>query len=69
MKKNIKEELKNMAQQDLLNRANEIRKELFLVRMKKVSNPEKNTALEKGLRKKLACALTFLRQRELHGEP
>ena len=62
MKKSLKEELKQLAPNELAARATDIRKELFLIRMKKISSPEKNTALEKGLRKKLACALTFLKQ-------
>lgn len=68
MKKNLKDELKKMEEKELSVRADEIRKELFSLRMKKVSNPEKNTALERTLRKRLACTLTFLRQRGLHGE-
>lgn len=66
MKKNLKNELKQMASQELMVRAHEIRKELFVLRMKKISNPEKNTALERNLRKSLACTLTFLKQKELH---
>lgn len=68
MKKNLKNDLKQMGFDDLQNHVQGIRKELFLLRMKKLTNPEKNTALERNLRKGLACALTFLNQRELHGE-
>ncbi|MBP7854744.1 50S ribosomal protein L29 [Candidatus Babeliales bacterium] len=47
--------------------AEEIRKELFLLRMKKFSSPDKNTALPRILRKKLAKALTAVRQKESYG--
>ncbi|MBI2352680.1 50S ribosomal protein L29 [Candidatus Dependentiae bacterium] len=66
MKKNSKTELKQMSSKDLMIRAQEIRKELFVLRMRKISNPEKNTALGKSLRKRLACTLTFLNQKGLH---
>ncbi len=68
MKKNLKNELKQMGIQDLVLRAHEIRKEIFVLRMKKVSNPEKNTALVKSLRKSLACTLTFLNQKDIHAQ-
>ncbi|HSW76732.1 MAG TPA: 50S ribosomal protein L29 [Candidatus Saccharimonadales bacterium] len=67
MKKNLKNELKQMALESLRIRAEEIRKEMFLLRMKKFSTPEKNTALARSLRRNLACVLTFVRQKELHG--
>lgn len=66
MKKNLRNELKQMASKELMIRAHEIRKELFVIRMKKISNPEKNTTLERSLRKSLACTLTFLKQKDLH---
>lgn len=68
MNNKIKKELKEMAAKELVVRANDLRKELFLLRMKKVSSPEKNTSLARTLRKSLACTLTLLRQRELNGE-
>jgi ribosomal protein L29 len=37
-----------------------------LLRMKKFSAPEKNTALTRNLRKALARTLTILTQREAH---
>ena len=66
MKKHEKQELVKMEVVQLKAMADEIRKELFLLRMKKFSSPEKNTALPKDMRKKLACVLTVLRQRESH---
>lgn len=67
MSKNMKQELNTMDANSLKSRAEEIRKELFLLRMKKFSAPEKNTSLSRNLRKSLARTLTILRQREMHG--
>ncbi len=68
MQKNMKQELNNMNIDALKSRAEEIRKELFLLRMKKFSSPEKNIALPRVLRKSLARTLTVLRQKETHGD-
>jgi len=67
MQKNMNQELHSMNIDSLKTRAEEIRKELFLLRMKKFSAPEKNTSLTRNLRKSLARTLTILRQRETHG--
>ena len=64
MQKHEKPEFMKMEVAALKVRAEEIRKELFLLRMKRFSTPEKNTALPKVLRKTLAQALTILRQKE-----
>lgn len=64
---NKTKELNSMNVDSLKTRAEEIRKELFLLRMKKFSAPEKNTSLTGHLRKSLARTLTILRQRETHG--
>ena len=66
MKKNLKNELQLMSSNELIVRAHEIRKEIFVLRMRKVSNPEKNTSIERSLRKSLACTLTFLSQKDAH---
>ena len=63
MQKHEKQEFIKMDAAQLKVRADEIRKELFLLRMKKFSTPEKNTSLSKILRKNLAQALTVLRQK------
>ena len=68
MKKTLKNDLKQMSFQDLVVRAAAVKQELFLIRMKKVTNTDKNTALQKNLRRKLACTLTFLRQKEIDGK-
>ena len=67
MQKTMNKDMNTMNVDSLKTRAEEIRKELFLLRMKKFSAPEKNTALAAHLRKSLARTLTILRQREMHG--
>jgi len=66
MQKIINKELRNMNEDSLKNHAEEIRKKIFLIKMKKKSTPEKNIVLVRSLRKSLARTLTFLRQREMH---
>jgi ribosomal protein L29 len=68
MQKHEKQEFTKMDATQLKARADEIRKAIFLLRMKKHSSPEKNTAMSKMLRKHLAQTLTILRQRELHAD-
>ncbi len=63
MQKHEKQEFMKMEVAELKVHAEEIRKELFLLRMKKFSSPEKNISLPKTLRKKLARALTILHQK------
>ena len=65
MAKQIKQDLQKMEVSELEVHADAIRKELFLIRMKKSSSPEKNTSLPKILRKNLARVLTVLNQKEL----
>lgn len=67
MKNREKQELMKMEVAELKARADEVRKELFLFRMKKFSSPEKNTSLAKNLRKDLARLLTFAHEKESHG--
>lgn len=66
MQKHEKQSMSQADKAQLNNRAQELRKEIFLLRMKKFSSPEKNTALTKVLRKDLARVLTAIKQRELH---
>lgn len=66
MKSTMNKELFTLSIDTLQTRAEEIRKELFLLRMKKFSSPEKNTALARNLRKSLARTLTVLKQKEMH---
>lgn len=67
MSKKVMQELNTMNIEALRAFSEEIRKEIFLLRMKKFSSPEKNTALGRNLRKSLARTLTVLKQREMHG--
>jgi len=67
MSRKVMQELNTMNIEALRAFSEEIRKEMFLLRMKKFSSPEKNTALTKNLRKNLARTLTVLKQREMHG--
>ncbi len=67
MSKKVMQELNTMNLEALRAFSEEIRKEIFLLRMKKFSSPEKNTALARNLRKSLARTLTVLKQREMHG--
>lgn len=64
--RDFKNSLKQMNANDLFAQAHTLRQELFVLRMKHIANPEKNTALAKELRKKLACALTFLNQKDVY---
>lgn len=68
MQKLTNKELQAMNVAALMMRAEEIRREIFLVRMKKFSTPEKNTALCRNLRKVLARTLTFLNDKEVYGD-
>lgn len=67
MSKKVMQELNTMNIEALRAFSEEIRKEIFLLRMKKFSSPEKNTSLQRNLRKSLARTLTVLKQREMHG--
>ena len=67
MSKKIMQELNSMNLEALRAFSEDIRKEIFLLRMKKISSPEKNTALTKNLKRNLARTLTVLKQREMHG--
>ncbi|NBV40869.1 50S ribosomal protein L29 [bacterium] len=65
MRKTIRQELSQMSAEQLLVQATEIRKELFNLRMKRMSAPLKDVHISRKLRKSLACALTFLKQKSL----
>ena len=67
MRKAFKKELQKLSVAELAAYANEIKKEIFTIRMKKVSEPVKDINLVRKLRKSLACTLTFLQQGIVHG--
>lgn len=67
MRKAFKTELKKLSVAEITAYANEIRKEIFSLKMKKMSEPVKDINLVRKLRKSLACTLTFLQQETAHG--
>jgi ribosomal protein L29 len=67
MRKAFKQELQKLSVAELAAYANEIRKEIFTIKMKKMSEPVKDVNLLRKLRKSLACTLTFLQQGIAHG--
>ena len=64
--KGIKTELKKMNAKELQEKINELRRELFKVRLTAASSSLKNTAQLKKLRNDIARGLTFLREKESH---
>jgi ribosomal protein L29 len=64
MRKVLKKELIELSVVELQERAVEIRKELFVLRMKKFSAPIKDVHMMRNLRKSLACVLTFMQQKQ-----
>ena len=67
MRKAFRIELQKLSVAELVAYANEIRKEIFSLKMKKMSEPVKDVNLVRKLRKSLACTLTFLQQEVAHG--
>ena len=68
MRKAFKTELQKLSGAELIAYANEIRKEIFSLKMKKMSEPVKDVNMVRKLRKSLACTLTFLQQETAHGK-
>jgi len=67
MRKAFKTELQKLSIDELVVYSNEIRREIFSLKMKKMSEPVKDVNLVRKLRKSLACTLTFLQQGLGHG--
>jgi ribosomal protein L29 len=67
MRKAFKKELQKLSNVELAAYANEIKKEIFTLKMKKMSDPVKDVNLIRRLRKSLACTLTFLQQGIVNG--
>ena len=67
VRKAFKKELEKLSVAELVAYANEIRKEIFTIKMKKISEPVKDVNLVRKLKKTLACTLTFLQQGIAHG--
>jgi len=64
MKRNEKKELHDMSQEELIKRLHEVKKEYFDLRMEKEQGRLKNTSNLTLLRKKIAVAKTFLKEKE-----
>ena len=67
MRKVFKKELQKLSPAELAAYAIEIKKEIFTIKMKKMSEPVKDVNLVRKLRKSLACTLTLLQQGVAHG--
>lgn len=67
MRKAFKKELQKLSVEELGAYATEIKKEIFTIKMKKMSEPVKDINLVRKLRKSLACTLTLLQQGKSHG--
>jgi len=67
MRSAFKKELQKLSVAELAAYAQEIKKEIFTIKMKKVSGPVKDINLVRKLRKSLACTLTFLQQGIVNG--
>jgi len=67
MRKAFKKELQKLSVAELAAYATEIKKEIFTIKMKKMSEPVKDINLVRKLRKSLACTLTLLQQGIAHG--
>jgi ribosomal protein L29 len=65
MKKKIRQDIRSASMADLNKKIREFQKQINDERMKRVSTPVKNTRLLKGIRHKLAMALTVKREKEL----
>jgi large subunit ribosomal protein L29 len=58
-----KNELKNLSAQELGGKVDELRRELFSLRLQAATSPVKDHTQYKKLRREIACALTYLRQK------
>lgn len=60
----MKDELKKMSTEELKTQLDVLRRELFSVRLSKMTKPLKDTTHQKKLRKEIARTLTFLHQKQ-----
>ena len=68
MRKNLRDEFKAMTIVELLKKTESFRKDIFDLRMSKFSSPIKNVHLVRQIKKELACALTFLKLKNMQVE-
>lgn len=65
MKKNMKQELRNLDAGELKARIEQMRRELFSVRLNTVTKPVKDRTYFKKARRDIACALTVLQEKSI----
>ncbi len=65
MMKTVKNELKALSELELISKVDDLRRELFSLRLHSKTSPLKNFTQFKKLRKDIARALTYLRQKNV----
>jgi len=63
MNKTVKNELKALSELELISKIDDLRRELFSLRLHSKTSPLENFTLFKKLRRNIARALTYLRQK------
>ncbi len=63
MDNKLKSELKKMSLQDLALKADDLRKELFSLRLQDLNTGIKDKSQFKKLRRSIACTLTYMQQK------
>ncbi len=61
----VKKELKTLSGSELISKIDELRRELFSLRLHSVTSPVKDNKQFKKLKKNIARALTYFRQKGL----
>lgn len=61
----LKIEMKDMQQNELISKVDQLRRELFNLRLQAATSPVQDRRQLKKLRKSIACGLTFLHQKSL----
>lgn len=62
---NIREELRKLSQDELINRIHTLRREFFSLRLHAATTPVKDKMQFKKMRKDIARSLTYLRQQNI----
>jgi len=65
MKKQAKNELKALSELELISKVDDLRRELFSLRLHSKTSPVSNPTMFKKLRKDIARTLTVLRQKSI----
>lgn len=61
----LKIEMKDLSQGELLVKIDQLRRELFNLRLQSATSPVQDRKQLRKLRKSIACGLTFLREKSL----